>query len=173
MSSPPSPTSRPYFLSLGFLFQIFHWRVVLGQLLTWNHPSSSFSLYFNLNKWFSHRSKFFSLWFHHLSVVVCCSSSCAALFDFPCVHLIHIEDRLFNQRFGRQRCRSEGHGYSGHFNFIIYFCRHYTLYAINLDVMSLFEVSSFTFLAVLNDVISRFEWMNIILFLSKKKTVCT
>ncbi|AES97275.1 hypothetical protein MTR_5g048080 [Medicago truncatula] len=36
-------------------------------------------------------------------------------------------DRLFNQRFGRQRCRSGGHGYSGHFNFIIYFCRHYVV----------------------------------------------
>jgi len=37
------------------------------------------------------------------------------------------------------------------------------LYAINLDVVSLFADSSFTFLAVLNDVIFRFEWMNIIL----------
>jgi len=37
------------------------------------------------------------------------------------------KDRLFNQRFGRQSCRSEGHGYSGHFNFIIYFCRHYVV----------------------------------------------
>jgi len=40
-----------------------------------------------------------------------------------------------------------------------------SLYAINLDVLSLFADSSFTFLAVLNDVISRFKWMNIILFL--------
>ena len=104
--------------------------------------------------------------------MVCCSSSCAALFDFlsSCgVHLIHIEYRLFNQRFGRQRCRSGGHRYSGHFNFIIYFCRHMPLYAINLDAVSLFADSYFTFLAVLNDVISQFEWMNIILFLSKKK----
>jgi len=31
------------------------------------------------------------------------------------------------------------------------------LYAINLDAVSLFADSSFTFLAVLNDVISRFE----------------
>jgi len=31
------------------------------------------------------------------------------------------------------------------------------LYAINLDVVSLFADPSFTFLAVLNDVISRFE----------------
>jgi len=32
------------------------------------------------------------------------------------------------------------------------------LYAINLDVVSLFANSSFTFLTVLNDVISRFKW---------------
>jgi len=32
-----------------------------------------------------------------------------------------------------------------------------SLYAINLDAVSLFADSSFTFLAVLNDVISRFE----------------
>ncbi|AES98220.1 transmembrane protein, putative [Medicago truncatula] len=31
------------------------------------------------------------------------------------------------------------------------------LYAINLDAVSMFVDSSFTFLAVLNDVISRFE----------------
>jgi len=31
------------------------------------------------------------------------------------------------------------------------------LYAINLNVVSLFADSSFTFLAVLNDVISQFE----------------
>jgi len=43
------------------------------------------------------------------------------------------------------------------------------LYAINLDAVSLFADSSFTFLVMLNDVISRFEGMNIILFLSKKK----
>ena len=43
-----------------------------------------------------------------------------------------------------------------------------SLYAINLDAVSLFADSSFTFLAVLNDVISRFEWMDVILFLSKK-----
>jgi len=42
------------------------------------------------------------------------------------------------------------------------------LYAINSDVVSLFADSSFTFLAVLNDVIHRFEWMNIVLLLSKK-----
>jgi len=45
------------------------------------------------------------------------------------------------------------------------------LYAINLDAVSLFADSFFTFLAILNDVISRFESMDIILFLSKKKKV--
>ena len=54
-----------------------------------------FHLSFNLNKWFSH-IKFnilCFLWFHHLSVAFCCSSSCAA-FDFvPCcgVRLVHFE----------------------------------------------------------------------------------
>jgi len=38
-----------------------------------------------------------------------------------------LKDRLFNQRFGRQRYRSGDHGYSGDFNFIIYFCRHYSV----------------------------------------------
>jgi len=32
-----------------------------------------------------------------------------------------------------------------------------SMYAINFDVVSLFADSSFTFLAVLNDVISQFE----------------
>jgi hypothetical protein len=44
-----------------------------------------------------------------------------------------------------------------------------SLYAINLDAVSLFADSSFMFLAVLNDVLCRFEWINIILFLLKKK----
>jgi len=38
-----------------------------------------------------------------------------------------LKNQLFNQRFGRQRCRSGGYGYSGDFNFIIYFCRHYVV----------------------------------------------
>jgi hypothetical protein len=66
---------------------------------------------------------FFS-WFHHLSVMLCCSSSCAAwccssscamLFDFLycCgVRLIHIVrstsvNYRFSQWFGHQRCKSE------------------------------------------------------------------
>jgi hypothetical protein len=38
-----------------------------------------------------------------------------------------------------------------------------------LDDVSLFADSFFTFLVVLNHVFYQFEWMNIVLFLSKKK----
>jgi len=38
-----------------------------------------------------------------------------------------LEGQLFNQRFGRQRCKFGEHGYSSHFNFIKYFCRHYVV----------------------------------------------
>jgi hypothetical protein len=43
-----------------------------------------------------------------------------------------------------------------------------SLYVINLDVVSLFADLSFMFLTVLNDVLYQFEWINIVLFLSKK-----
>jgi len=36
-------------------------------------------------------------------------------------------------------------------------------YAINLDVVSLFADSSFTFLTMLNDILYKFKLMNIIL----------
>ena len=103
--------------------------------------------------------------------MVCCSSSCAALFDFLCscgVHLIHIEDRLFNQRVGRQRCWSGGMDVPVTLILSYIFVGIMPLYAINLDVVSLFADSSFTFLAVLNDVISRFEWISFC-FCQKKK----
>jgi len=41
------------------------------------------------------------------------------------------------------------HGYSGDLDFIILFVGILSLYAINLDVVSLFAVLSFTFLAIL------------------------
>jgi len=44
------------------------------------------------------------------------------------------------------------------------------MYAINLGATNLFADSPFTFLAMfVSDVLYRFEWMNIVLFLSKKK----
>jgi len=64
------------------------------------------------------------------------------------------------------------HGYFGDLDFIILFVGILLLYAINLSVVSLFTDSSFTFLAMfISDcgVLYQFEWMNIILFLSKKK----
>jgi len=91
--------------------------------------------------------------------VISCSSSCAALFDFSSsrgAHLIHIEDRLFNQRFRRQRCRSEGMNIPVTLILSYIFVGIMLLYAINLDVVSLFTDSSFIFLAVLNNIISRF-----------------
>ena len=65
------------------------------------------------------------------------------------------------------------HGYSGDFDLIILFVGILSLYAINLDAMSLFTVSSFYVCSdiddvIVSDVFYRFEWMNIVLFLSKK-----
>jgi len=103
--------------------------------------------------------------------MVCCSSSCAALLIF---HLVAVfiwfilKDRLFNQRFERQRCRSGSMGIPVTLILSYIFVGIMSLYAINLEAVSLFAGSSFTFLAVLNDVLYRFEWMNIVLFLSKK-----
>jgi len=93
--------------------------------------------------------------------VVCCSSSCAALFDFPSscgVHLIHIE---------RFDCSIKDLGVNVAdpevmdipvILILSYICVGIMpLYVINLDVASLFADLSVTFLAVLNDVISQFE----------------
>ena len=62
------------------------------------------------------------------------------------------------------------HVYFSDLGFIILFVGILPLYAINLGAMSLFVDSPFTFLAMfVFDVLYRFEWMNIVLFLSKKK----
>ena len=62
------------------------------------------------------------------------------------------------------------HGYFGDLSFIILFVGILLLYAINLGVMSLYADSPFTFLAMfVSDVLYRFEWTNIVLFLSNKK----
>jgi len=64
------------------------------------------------------------------------------------------------------------HEYIDDLGFIILFVGILSLYAINLGVVSLFADSPFTFLAMfVSDVLYRFKWMNIILFLSKKKTI--
>ena len=61
------------------------------------------------------------------------------------------------------------HGYFGNLGFIILFVGILPMYAINLGGMSLLADSPFTFLAMfICDVLYRFEWMNIVLFLSKK-----
>src|SRR3954471_19877211 len=69
------------------------------------------------------------------------------------------------------------HDYFGHLNTVntlifVGICN-LPFYAINMDAMNLFADSSFLFLAILNlycnDVLYRFELMNIIYFLSQKK----
>jgi len=57
----------------------------------------------------------------------------------------------------------------GDLGFIILFVGILPFCAINLGAVSLFAGSPFTFLAMfVSDVIYRFEWLNIVLFLSKK-----
>jgi len=158
----------PSFLSLGFLFQFIHWGVVLGQFLTWNHSSSSFSLYFNLNKCVSNRSRFFLrdfviwVWWCVVRRLVrrCLISHLVMVFIW-----FILKDRLFNQRFRCQPCRSRGIGVLITLILSYILVGIMQLYAINFDGVSLFADSYFTFLAVLNDVLYRFERMNIVLFL--------
>jgi len=68
-----------------------------------------------------------------------------------------LKDRLFNQRFGRNVADPEAMDIPVTLILSYIYVGIMPLYAINLDVVSLFADSSFTFLAVLNDVISRFE----------------
>jgi len=59
-------------------------------------------------------------------------------------------------------------GYFGDLDFIILFVGILPMYAINLGAVSLFTDSPFMFLAMfVSDVLYRFEWTNIVLFLSK------
>jgi len=117
------------------------------------------------------RSRFF---IHdcHMSMVVCCSSSLRHCLISRLVAVFIwfiLKDQLFNQRFEHQHCRFGDMGISATFILSYTFVGIKTLYAISLDVVNLFAVSSFTFLTILNDVIHRFEWMIIVLFLSKQK----
>jgi len=63
-----------------------------------------------------------------------------------------LKDRLFNQKFGRQRCRSGDMSIPVILILSYIFVSIMPLYVIKLDVVSLFADSSFTFSAVLNDV---------------------
>ena len=148
----------PSFFFLGFLFQILQWEDGFGSIFDLKSPLFIFfSLYFNLNKIFSHRSEFFSTWHRHMSVVVCFRRLVRRCFiSRPVAVFIWfiLKDRLFNQIFGRQRCRSEGMGIPVTLILSYIFVCIVLLYAINLDVVSLFADSSFTFLTMLNEWIS-------------------
>jgi len=70
------------------------------------------------------------------------------------------------------------HGYSGDLDLIILFVGILPLYAINLDVVSMFTVSSFTFLAILMMLlylmysIDLNEWISFCFCKKKKGVVC-
>jgi hypothetical protein len=121
---------------------------------------------------FTYRSRFFfSSWFCHLSVMVCCLSSCAALFDFPSccgVQLIYFKRLIIQSNIWASTLPIRMHDIPVTLILSYIFLGNKLLYDINLDIISLFADSSFTFLAILNCVLYRFEWMNIILFLYKK-----
>jgi hypothetical protein len=67
------------------------------------------------------------------------------------------------------------HEYFGDLNFIILFVGILPMYAINLCALSLFPNSSlfyvFSDVCIWCDVLYQFEWMNIVLFLSKKEFI--
>ena len=93
-------------------------------------------------------------------MVVCCSSSCAALFDFPSScgviwFILKIDYSI--KDLGVNVADPEAMDIPVTLILSYIFVGIMPLYAINLDVVSLFADSSFTFLTVLNDVISRFE----------------
>jgi len=83
--------------------------------------------------------------------------------------LVHIEkltsvNHISNQQFWRQHCRIRKQGYSGDLDFIILFVPILSLYAINLNDVSLLVNLSFTFLTMLiillyliSDILYQFE----------------
>ena len=117
---------------------------------------------------FSHISRFFLrdfvIWVWRC--VVCRLLRRCLIFRLGAVFIwLILKNRLFNQRFERQRCRSENMSIPVTLILSYIFVGIIPLDAINLDDVSLFADLSFTILAVLNDVLYRFKWMNIVLFL--------
>jgi len=83
---------------------------------------------------------------------------------------IYISQLQIQQMIWASTLQIRKHRYFGDLGFIILFVGILPMYAINLGDVSLFADSSFTFLAMsVSDVLYQFEWMNIVLFLSKKK----
>jgi len=156
--------------------------VILGHFWPRIIPSTSFSLFsFNLNKWFSHISSFFFLFF------VISSSKCSVVLfvilcgvwfrvlsrcSFISYWKIYISQLQIQPMIWASTSYIRKHGYFGDLGFIILFVGILLMYAINIGVVSLFTDPPFTFLAMfVSDVLYQFEWMNIVLFLSTKKIV--
>jgi len=153
--------------------------VILGHFWPRITPSTSFFLFsFNLNKWFSHLSSFSFRFF------VISSSKCGVVLfvilcgiwfrvllrcSFISYWKIYISQLQIQPIIWTSTLQIRKHGYFGDLCFIILFVGILQMYAINFGVMSLFANSPFTFLAMfISDVLYRFKWMNIVLFLSKK-----
>jgi len=108
------------------------------------------------------------MWFRRLSTALCCSS-----FDvwfrvlsrclFNSYWKIDINQLQVQSMIWALRLQIRKHGYFSGLDFIILFVGILPLYAINL---------AFCHFAVVSDcgVLYQFDWMNIVLFLSKKKT---
>ena len=121
-------------------------------------------------------------WFRRLSATLCCSSSCAALFDFASFVVRCLFASYWKINFRQSQIQSmiwastlqiQKHGYSGDLDFIILFVGILPLNAINLGAVSLFADSPFTFLAILIMLLALMYFINmnewISLFLSTKK----
>jgi hypothetical protein len=160
--------------------------VILGHFWPIITPLHLFSFFFNINKWFSHRSSFyfclfcdFVVWVRRFVVrrlVRRYLISCILRCSFDSYWKIGFSQLQIQSMIWASTLQIRSHRYSGHFNFIILFVVGILpLYAINSDAVSMFADSSFTFLVILNmwlyDVFYQFEWMNIVLFLSKKKSI--
>ena len=133
---------------------------------------------------------FFFVWFRHLNATLCCSSSCVVqrcivrrlvrrliprlvvVFLWVLILRSTTVNYRFNKWFGRRRSRSGITWIFSDLEFIILFVGILSLYAINFDVVSLFVVLPFMFLAMLNILLylmcSQFELMNIVLFFCQK-----
>jgi len=114
--------------------------------------------------------KFFLSCFRRLSATLCCSSSCAALFDFISFVVRCSFGSYWKLTFRQSQLQLmiwastlhiQKHGYSGDLDFIILFVGIFPLYAINLGYVSLFTDSPFTFLAILIMLLSQVYFINL------------
>lgn len=104
-----------WFFFQGSLFHSFIMRVILDQFYTRNHPFSFCSLYFNINKWFSHKFGFclcdFVVWVR-LCVVYHLIRHCLVLRLVAIIIWFILKDQLFKLWFEHQCCRFKNMNFS-------------------------------------------------------------